>query len=181
MQSFVFQWFTHLQIVNSYSPKTKWTLVNIYREEEPQNNGLWLHQCWGQKISTRDRRSVQGTNWDQCKGQMLSAWDGRSVPGTGDRCLGQKISARDKRSMLRTFHGVIHELLTSILHAQTRCRSVHERGFTTGQKTLENQDWVSGLLGRRWPWVAGPSGRRATGPWWAAGRWAAGLFLENPF
>ena len=24
------------------------------------------------------------------------------------------------------------------VHAQTRCRSVHERGFTAGQKTVEN-------------------------------------------
>ena len=100
MQSFVFQWFTHLQIVNSYSPKTKWTLVNIYREEEPQNNGLWLHQCWGQKISTRDRRSVQETDWDQCKGQKISARDRRSVLGTKDQCLRQEIGAWDKRSVL---------------------------------------------------------------------------------
>ena len=77
-------------------------------------------QYYGQKISG-------GTDWGQCKGQQISAWDGRSVSGTGNRCLGQKISARDKCSMPRTFHGVIHELLTSILHAQTRCRSVYER------------------------------------------------------
>ena len=109
---------------------------------------------------------MQGTE-DRCKGQKISAWDGRSVPGREDRCLGQKISARDKCSMLRTFHGVIHELLTSILHAQTRCRSVHERGFTTGQKPLENQDWASG-----------PS--QAADRWAVAGRgplglWAGGL------
>ena len=116
------------------------------------------------------------------------------MPGTGDRCLGQKISARDKRSTLRTFHGVIHELLTSILHAQTRCRSVHERGFTTGQITLENQDWASGPPGHRRPravgrgpwavgrgpwavgcWAFGPLGR-----WAVAGRWAAGLLLAKP-
>ena len=34
------------------------------------------------------------------------------------------------------------------VHAQTRCRSVHERGFTAGQKTVENPG-----LGRR-TWAA---------------------------
>ena len=38
---------------------------------------------------------------------------------------------------------------------QTRCRPVHARRFTAGQKTVENQD-------------------RAAGPSWAAGRWTAG-------
>ena len=41
------------------------------------------------------------------------------------------------------------------------CRSVHVRGFTAGQKTVENQDWATGPLGR---WAAGPPGRRAAGP-----------------
>ena len=57
-------------------------------------------------------------------------------------------------------------------------------------KKLENQDWATGLLGRR---AAGPSravgrgpmGLRAAGPLgrrgpWAAGRWAAGLLLAKP-
>ena len=35
------------------------------------------------------------------------------------------------------------------VHAQTRCRSVHERGFAAGQKTVENPG-----LGRG-PWAAG--------------------------
>ena len=107
---------------------------------------------------------MQGTE-DQCLGRKISAWDRRLVTGPD--------SARDKRSTLRTFHGVIHGLLTCILHAQTRCRSVHERGFTTGQKTLENQDWASGPPGhrRRGPGALGPwaVGRCALGP---PGRWA---------
>ena len=110
---------------------------------------------------------MQGTE-DQFKVQKISAWDERSVPGTGDWCLGQKISARDKRSTLRTFHGVIHELLTCILHTQTRCRSLHECGFATGQKTLENQEWAyrrRAIAGR---------GPRAAGPLWAVGHGAFG-------
>ena len=53
------------------------------------------------------------------------------------------------------------------VHAQTRCRSVHERGFTAGQKTVENPG-----LGRRPPGLAfGLAGRsRAVG----CGSWAAG-------
>ena len=35
------------------------------------------------------------------------------------------------------------------VHAQTRCSSVHERGFTAGQKTVENPG-----LGRG-PWATG--------------------------
>ena len=48
------------------------------------------------------------------------------------------------------------------VHAQTRCRSVHERGLTAGQKTVENPG-----LGR------GPSGWRAARGPWAAGRGSA--------
>ena len=47
------------------------------------------------------------------------------------------------------------------LHAQTRCRSVHARGFTAGQKIVENQDLATGPPGRRGPWAVG---RRAAGP-----------------
>ena len=53
-----------------------------------------------------------------------------------------------------------------MLHAQTRCRSVHVRGFSAGQKTVENQDWAAD--------------RRVTGPSRAAGRRAWGPFLERP-
>ena len=55
---------------------------------------------------------------------------------------------------------------SSILHAQTRCRSVHARGFTLDKKTMENQDWATGPQGRRGPWAVG---RWAFGP---PGRWA---------
>ena len=57
------------------------------------------------------------------------------------------------------------------VHAQTRCRSVHERGFTAGQKTVENQG-----LGRARPSGLGrarPSGWRAARGPWAAGRGSA--------
>ena len=50
---------------------------------------------------------------------------------------------------------------SSILHAQTRCRSVHARGFKLDKKTVENQDWATGPPGRRA--VAG-RGPRAAGP-----------------
>ena len=70
------------------------------------------------------------------------------------------------------------------------CRSVHVRGFTAGQKTVENQDWAAEPPGHRaaGPWRAvgrRPSGRRAVGPLgrggpWATDRWAAGLLLAKP-
>ena len=50
------------------------------------------------------------------------------------------------------------------LHAQTRCRSVHARGFTAGQKNCGK----SGL------------GHRAAGPSWAVGRRAAGPLGRGP-
>ena len=34
-----------------------------------------------------------------------------------------------------------------MLHPKTRCRSVDARGFTAGQKTMENQDWATGPPG----------------------------------
>ena len=51
--------------------------------------------------------------------------------------------------------------LTVVYFAQTRCRSVHARGFTAGQRTVENQDWATGPLGCRASGLraAGPSGR----------------------
>ena len=48
------------------------------------------------------------------------------------------------------------------VHAQTRCRSVHERGFTAGQKTVENPGLgrgppiqAFGLAAARGPWATG--------------------------
>ena len=99
---------------------------------------LGVHQCYGQKISTRDRRSVQGTEWDQCKGQ--------------------KISARDKCSTLRTFHGVIHELLTSILHAQLAADLYMSVDLSLDKKM--------------WKIRTGPPGHRAIAGHRAVGRWA---------
>ena len=75
-----------------------------------------------------------------------------------------------------------------MLQTQTRSRSVHVRGVTTEQKTLDIiiQDWVTGrgpwAVGRgpwavgRGPWAVG-RGPRAAGP---LGRWAAGLLLAKP-
>ena len=43
-----------------------------------------------------------------------------------------------------------------------RCRSVHARGFTAGQKNIvENQDQATGPPGRRGPWASEPLGRKA--------------------
>ena len=58
--------------------------------------------------------------------------------------------------------------LTVALHVQTRCRSVHARGFTAGQNT-----WKSGLGHRAY----GPPGRR--GPR-AAGRGPLGPWAARP-
>ena len=52
---------------------------------------------------------------------------------------------------------------SSMLHAKTRCRSVHVRGFNTGQKRWKIR---TGLR------VAGPSGCQAFGP---PGRWAVAV------
>ena len=49
-----------------------------------------------------------------------------------------------------------------MLHVQTQCTSVHVRGFTTGQKTVENRRAVTGCG----PWSVG---RQAAGPSRAAG------------
>ena len=65
-----------------------------------------------------------------------------------------------------------------MLHTQTQCTSMHVHGFTTGQKTVENQDWA---VGRGPPCshglravVRGPraaAGPRAVAiPWAVAGR-----------
>ena len=84
--------------------------------------------------------------------------------------------------------------MLTILHAQTRCRSVHARGFTVGQKNCGQSGLghrasgppgrrAAGPLGRRGPRAAG-RGPRAVGrgPWAAgpSGRWAAGLLLAKP-
>ena len=68
------------------------------------------------------------------------------------------------------------------LYAQTRCRPVHARRFTAGQKTVENQDWASGPPGHRRPQVAGRWAVTGRGPWAAGppGRRAAGLLLAKP-
>ena len=50
------------------------------------------------------------------------------------------------------------------VHAQTRCSSVHERGFTAGQKTVENPELGRGRRSSGW--------RAARGPW-ATGRGSA--------
>ena len=83
--------------------------------------------------------------------------------------MGQKICARDKPSTLTTFHGVIHELLTSILHAQTRCRSVRV-DLPLDKKTLENQDWASGPSQAAGRWAVAGRGPCAMGRWAVAGR-----------
>ena len=61
-----------------------------------------------------------------------------------------------------------------MLHTQTRYRSVHVRGVTAGQKTVENQDWAAGpsRAAGRGPRAAGPSGLRALGPLSRGGPWA---------
>ena len=76
---------------------------------------------------------------------------------------------------------------------------MHALGFTTAQKTLENQDLATGPAGRRsvasrerWPWAVG-RGPWAVGRWPSAvgrgppghavagrGPWAAGLLLAKP-
>ena len=56
---------------------------------------------------------------------------------------------------------------SSILQAETGCRSVHSLGFTTAQKnTVENQDWAFGpprrrAVASRGPRAFGRPGRRA--------------------
>ena len=49
------------------------------------------------------------------------------------------------------------------VHAQTRRRSVHERGFTTGQKTVENPGLGSGPPGQAFG-LAGRSRALGCGP-----------------
>ena len=65
---------------------------------------------------------------------------------------------------------MVHEFKLTVVHvhAQTRCRSVHKRGFNAGQKTVEKPG-----LGRG-PRAAGP-GLRAGGPLAGRGLRAAGL------
>ena len=46
--------------------------------------------------------------------------------------------------------------------------------FPLDKKTVENQDWVTGLRGCRGPRAARPSGCRVAGPWRAMGREVAG-------
>ena len=102
----------------------------------------------------------------------------------------------------------VNEFKLTVFHlrAQTRCKSVHARGFTAGQQncvglraTGPPGHRATGPPGHRAP---GPPGRRAAGPSravgrgplslraagplgrggpWAAGRWAVGLLLAKPF
>ena len=58
------------------------------------------------------------------------------------------------------------------VHAQTRCKSVHERGFTAGQKTVENAGLDRGPPGQAFG-LAGRSRAVGCGP--------QVCFLQNPF
>ena len=49
------------------------------------------------------------------------------------------------------------------VHAQTRCRSLHERGFTAGQKTVENPGLGRGPPGQAFG-LAGRSRALGCGP-----------------
>ena len=55
---------------------------------------------------------------------------------------------------------------STMLHTQTRCRPVHVRGVSAGQKTVKNQDWAAGR-----PAVAGLG---PPGGWAVAGRGSLG-------
>ena len=57
------------------------------------------------------------------------------------------------------------------VHAQTRCKSVHERGFTAGQKTVENAGLDRGPPGQAFG-LAGRSRAVGCGP--------RVCFLQNP-
>ena len=61
---------------------------------------------------------------------------------------------------------MVDEFKLTVVHF-ARCRSVHARGFTAGQKSCGKSG-----LGHR---AAGPPGRGAV-----AGRWATGLLLAKP-
>ena len=68
---------------------------------------------------------------------------------------GQKGSKRIEMiiKMISEFNPtVVHFVLPIRESAQTRWTA---RGFTAGQKTVENQDWDSGPPGCRGPWAAG--------------------------
>ena len=63
---------------------------------------------------------------------------------------------------------MVNEFKLTIFHlrAQTRCKSVHARGFTARQQNCVGLR-ATGPPGRR---AAGPPGRWAAGPWRAVGR-----------
>ena len=86
---------------------------------------------------------------------------------------------------------VVNEFKLTVFHlrAQTRCKSVHARGFTAGQQNCVGL-WATGLPGLR---AAGttravgraPLGLQAAWPLGrgrpsAAGPWAAGVLLAKP-
>ena len=74
------------------------------------------------------------------------------------------VRSRDVRSIALKTLGKERNCSQSILRTKTRCRSVHARGFTAGQKTMENQNWATGPPGRRAVAGRGPVGLRAAGP-----------------
>ena len=69
---------------------------------------------------------------------------------------------------------MVNEFKLAVIHfaTQTRCRPVHAHGFTAGQKTVEYQDWASGLLQVAGRWAFGPSGHCRP--------WATGVLLAKP-
>ena len=101
---------------------------------------------------------------DQCLGQEIGAWDRRSVLGINAQHSGN-------------FMGSYMNFWPPFCTLKHLCRSVHELGFTTGQKLWKIR---TGPPGHPRPWAAGLS--RAVGRWafWPPGRWAAGLLLAKP-
>ena len=79
--------------------------------------------------------------------------------------------------MIEMIIKMINEFKLTVFHlrAQTRCKSEHARGFTAGQENCVGFR-ATGPPGRG-PRAAGPSGRRAAGPWRAVGRGPLGRGL----
>ena len=75
--------------------------------------------------------------------------------------MGNETFYWDGFNIIINYYKRIQTCPSSLLHTQTRCRPVHARGFTAGQKTVENQDQAAGpsLL-----WAAGPSRALGQGP-----------------
>ena len=68
---------------------------------------------------------------------------------------------------------MVNKFKLTVVHfaCPNQCRSVHVHGLTTGQKTMENEDWATGPKHHCGPQAAGPLGHRAAGP---SGHWAVG-------